>query len=187
MTIAQGMGKFMHHGELIPPANDSDILTTTYHSNTGTVAGASENAYVIRLCCARDEIDISDITIFQGPLFFNTDRICLVLPHVLEELVHLIIVHIGARFGELAPIPRHVNAFFTKYQDRILYGTDMGIDAEMYRITFRVLETADEHFYPERISNYHWPWHGFDLEDPVLKKIYSENARRLFLSIRASE
>lgn len=91
---------------------------------------------------------------------------------------------IGARFGELAPIPRHVKAFFTKYQDRILYGTDMGIDVEMYRITFRVLETPDEHFYPEQISNYHWAWQGLDLDDPVLKKIYAENARQLFSRVR---
>jgi predicted TIM-barrel fold metal-dependent hydrolase len=93
---------------------------------------------------------------------------------------------IGARFGELAPIPRHVNAFFTKFQDRILYGTDMGIDVEMYRTTFRVLETEDEHFYPERISSYHWAWHGIGLPDPVLKKIYGDNARQLFERVRRS-
>ena len=93
---------------------------------------------------------------------------------------------IGARFGELAPIPRHVAKFFTKYQDRILYGTDMGIDREMYRTTFRVLESEDEHFYPNHISNYHWAWHGFGLEDSVLKKIYRENARGLFARLRSN-
>lgn len=91
---------------------------------------------------------------------------------------------LGARYGELAPIPRQVKAFLDRYQDRIFYGTDMGIDVEMYRITFRVLETHDEHFYPEQISNYHWAWHGFGLEDPVLKKIYGDNARRVFKRLR---
>jgi len=91
---------------------------------------------------------------------------------------------IGARFSELAPIPRHVAKFFTQYQDRILYGTDMGLDVEMYRTTFRLLETEDEHFYPERFSAYHWAWHGFGLPDPVLKKIYGDNARRLFERLR---
>ena len=86
---------------------------------------------------------------------------------------------IGARFGELAPIPRRVAQFFDQYQDRILYGTDMGIDVEMYRTTFRLLESHDEHYYPERINSYHWAWHGFGLSDPVLKKLYGENARRI--------
>jgi predicted TIM-barrel fold metal-dependent hydrolase len=91
---------------------------------------------------------------------------------------------LGARFGELAPIPRHTSRFFTRYQDRILYGTDMGLDVEMYRTTFRLLETEDEHFYPERISTYHWAWHGFGLEDAVLKKIYGDNARKLLERVR---
>lgn len=64
------------------------------------------------------------------------------------------------------------------YQDRLLYGTDMGADAEMYRTTFRILETEDEHFYAMDLFNYHWPLHGFGLPDVVLKKVYGENARR---------
>ena len=31
----------------------------------------------------------------------------------------------GARFGETAPIPRYMNSFCEKYQDRLVYGTDM--------------------------------------------------------------
>ena len=94
---------------------------------------------------------------------------------------------LGARFGELAPIPRHTAKFLTKYQDRILYGTDMGFDRKMYRTTFRVLETEDEHFYPYHISNYHWAWHGFGLEDTVLKKIYRDNALGLFERLREND
>ena len=33
-----------------------------------------------------------------------------------------------------------------KYQDRIMFGTDNGMDEEMYRNHFRWLETADEYF-----------------------------------------
>jgi hypothetical protein len=47
---------------------------------------------------------------------------------------------IGARFAELSPIPRTVSQFFQRYQNRILYGTDMSPDAEMYRVTFRLLK-----------------------------------------------
>ncbi len=86
---------------------------------------------------------------------------------------------IGARFGETAPIPRYLAKFYEAYQDRLLYGTDMGFDAEMYRTTFRILETADEHFYAQDLFNYHWPLHGFGLKDAVLKKVYGDNARRI--------
>ena len=86
---------------------------------------------------------------------------------------------IGARFGEIAPIPRFMAKFFAQYQDRLLYGTDNGIDAEMYRTSFRLLETQDEHFYPAVFSHYHWPWHGFGLPELVLRKVYRENAARV--------
>src|SRR6266545_866477 len=65
------------------------------------------------------------------------------------------------------------------YQDRILYGTDMNPDPEMYRVTFRLLETADEHFYPAYFRKYHWPMHAWALPDQLLKKIYRDNASRL--------
>ena len=86
---------------------------------------------------------------------------------------------IGARFAELSPIPRTVAAFFSRYQDRLLYGTDMDPNPEMYRVTFRLLETADEHFYPAYFRKYHWPMHAFNLPDNVLKKIYRDNAVKL--------
>ena len=86
---------------------------------------------------------------------------------------------IGARFAELSPIPRTVSQFFQRYQDRLFYGTDMNPEAEMYRVTFRLLETADEHFYPAYFRKYHWPMHAWALPDDVLKKIYRDNALKL--------
>lgn len=88
---------------------------------------------------------------------------------------------IGARFGETAPIPRYMNAFCEKYQDRILYGTDMGTDPSMYATTFRIIESNDEHFYAIELFGYHWPLHGFGLKDKVLKKIYGDNARKILM------
>jgi uncharacterized protein len=87
----------------------------------------------------------------------------------------------GARFAEIAPIPRFMAGFLSKYQDRILYGTDMDPDPEMFRVTFRILETADEHFYPAYFNKYHWPLYGFRLGDEVLKKIYRDNAFDLLI------
>jgi predicted TIM-barrel fold metal-dependent hydrolase len=87
---------------------------------------------------------------------------------------------IGARFAEIGPIPRFMQKFFSKYQDRILYGTDTGNDPEMYRTSFRLLETADEHIYPVHFGKYHWPLQGFDLPDDILRKLYRDNALKIF-------
>jgi len=86
---------------------------------------------------------------------------------------------IAARYGETAPIPRYMDGFYTKYQDRLLYGTDMGMDKHMYQTTFRILETKDEHFYETEMFNYHWPLNGFGLSDKILKKLYRDNALKI--------
>jgi uncharacterized protein len=85
----------------------------------------------------------------------------------------------AARYAETAPIPRFVKAFYEKYQDRLLYGTDMGFNKEMYSVTFRILETEDEHFYEWHQFSYHWALNGFGLSDAVLLKVYSKNAQRI--------
>ena len=86
---------------------------------------------------------------------------------------------ISARYGEIAPIPKFVHDFIEKYQDRIVYGTDMSFNERIYRVTFRILETADEHFYEIGLFNYHWPLYGLALSDKSLKKLYRDNALRI--------
>ena len=83
----------------------------------------------------------------------------------------------SARFGETSTIPRYMATFYKKYQDRLLYGTDNIPEFKMYEITFRILETSDEHFYYYRF--YHWPSYGFGLTDSILKKVYRENAKKI--------
>ncbi len=87
---------------------------------------------------------------------------------------------IAARYAETSPIPRFTSKFIKKYQDRLVYGTDMGITKEMYQITFRILESADEHFYELEQFGYHWSLYGLDLDDAVLEKLYNINAEKLF-------
>jgi len=86
---------------------------------------------------------------------------------------------VSARYGEIAPIPRFANAFFQKYADRIVYGTDMDPKKSMYLITFRILESADEHFYESDQFSYHWPLYGLHLSDAALKKIYNTNSVKI--------
>ena len=84
---------------------------------------------------------------------------------------------ISARFGESSVTPRATKAFIEKYQDRIVYGTDNTPTRKMFRHTFRLLETADEHIYSG--GSYHWSYYGWDLSDEVLEKIYRTNALKL--------
>jgi len=100
---------------------------------------------------------------------------------------------ISARFSEFSTIPRYTAKFFEKYQDRIVYGTDYGWEVwdkhtdygnntsldSMFRMTFRVLETRDEHFYFTDLVGYKWPMYGLGLSDTVLKKIYHDNAMKI--------
>jgi predicted TIM-barrel fold metal-dependent hydrolase len=85
----------------------------------------------------------------------------------------------AARFAETAAIPRAAARFFDKYQDRLVYGTDMRFSTRIYRLTFRILESEDEHFYAWDTFSYHWPLYGFGLDDKVLKQVYRDNALKI--------
>jgi predicted TIM-barrel fold metal-dependent hydrolase len=86
---------------------------------------------------------------------------------------------ISARYAETAPIPRFASKFYEKYAQRLVYGTDMGFDKPMYRVTFRILESLDEHFYEIEQFDYHWSLNGFGLSDKTLKQVYHANATKL--------
>lgn len=90
-------------------------------------------------------------------------------------------VDMSARVAELGRQPFTARKFFLKFADRILFGTDLLPEIEMYRLHFRFLETADEYFeYPSHSSRQgRWNIYGLSLPDEVLKKIYRENALQL--------
>jgi len=86
-------------------------------------------------------------------------------------------VDFAARMWELARQPFSAGRFFSKYADRILFGTDNGPDAPMYLAHIRQLETQDEWFWPADAE--WWRGYGMGLPDEALKKVYSGNADRL--------
>ena len=101
-------------------------------------------------------------------------------------------VEIAARIGELGRQPRAAAKFVDKYQDRILFGTDaipLGkstpqqiFNDQLYEIYFRFLETDDEYFdYAPAPTPPQGRWRisGLGLSQPILRKIYAENAARL--------
>jgi len=117
-------------------------------------------------------------TTFIACHFANLNHDMAILGNLLDKYPNLY-ADISARYAESATIPHHMKLFFEKYQDRLLYGTDMNPDASMYRITFRVLESVDEHFYETNLFGYHWALNGFGLPKEVLKKLYHDNAVRI--------
>jgi hypothetical protein len=117
-------------------------------------------------------------TVFIACHFANCCYNLEILGKLLDRYPNLY-ADISARYAETATIPRYMAAFYKKYQDRLVYGTDMGFDDAMYETTFRILQTADEHFYRTEQFNYHWALSGFDLDDFILKKLYKMNALKI--------
>lgn len=100
-------------------------------------------------------------------------------------------VDIAARIGELGRQPRTARAFFEKYQDRILFGTDaiphgdsypqQVFNDKLYEIYYRFLETDDEYFdyAPAKTPPQgRWQIYGINLPESILRKVYNGNAAR---------
>ena len=94
-------------------------------------------------------------------------------------------VDISARINELGRQPYTARRFFIEYADRILFGTDVGPNLDMYRLHFRFLETDDEYFNAdlgEVPLQGRWFIYGLYLPDEVLEKVYYRNALRILTS-----
>jgi len=91
-------------------------------------------------------------------------------------------VDIAARLAELGGQPYTARAFFLRWADRILFGTDAAPDRAMYLVHARFLETMDESFdygTDDPPSQGRWQIHGLGLPEEVLRKVYVENAERV--------
>jgi predicted TIM-barrel fold metal-dependent hydrolase len=110
---------------------------------------------------------------------------------------------LAARFGEFGRHPaEQMRAFLVRFADRILFGTDIGIggpgrrslmlgapaplphtDADVtvfYGQQYAYLETQAKHLPNPVPIQGRWPIDGVGLPAEVLKRIYFENAKRLF-------
>ena len=125
----------------------------------------------------------------------RVDRVMTELPNVW--------IDVSARVGEFGRHPaEHMRAFFIKHQDRILFGTDIGISdgylmlgsngereptmadvGPFYAAHFRYFETNDRGIaHPSPIQG-DWTVDGVGLEPKVLNKIYRDNALRLLARV----
>ena len=149
------------------------------------------NAFTWRLDNQEDILNLDEVLMTLENAVKNHPKTLFIACHLanqntdLEKLGRLLDLYpnfyadISARYSENAPVPRYTRAFFEEYQDRLLYGTDMGFEKSMYETTFRILESNDEHFYEIELFGYHWPLYGFGLKDEVLERIYNLNSKKL--------
>ena len=87
-------------------------------------------------------------------------------------------LEVSAVLYEFGRQPRASREFFTKYQDRVVFGKDAYEPSE-YPYYFRVFETSDEYFDYYRHYHASWKLYGMGLADQVLKKLYFQNALKV--------
>lgn len=96
--------------------------------------------------------------------------------------------------------PQRMRAFFIEFQDRILYGTDLGVGLDetdlvlgssgdqppmpsevdrFFKASYRYFESADRQFETPTPIQGRWPISGVHLPREVLEKIYARNAHRV--------
>jgi predicted TIM-barrel fold metal-dependent hydrolase len=91
------------------------------------------------------------------------------------------------RIAELGRQPYSSRDFLIKYQDRVLYGTDLIPNAANVSGNYRFFETKDEYFPYNSFDEHNqgrWNIYGVYLPDDVLKKIYYENALKIIPGIK---
>jgi predicted TIM-barrel fold metal-dependent hydrolase len=90
---------------------------------------------------------------------------------------------ISARFHETCTIPRAFAEFLKKWSGRVVYGTDIPFSQHLFSLTYRILESSDDHFYDPDFYfnfNYHWPMYGMALSNDILKKVYHDTPLAAF-------
>ncbi|HTU99722.1 MAG TPA: amidohydrolase family protein, partial [Luteitalea sp.] len=104
-------------------------------------------------------------------------------------------VELSARYHDLGRQPVSARKWLIKYQDRVLFGSDGSPGREIEQFWtphWRFAETDDEYFdHPAQMLSPlgaplqgRWRIYGVSLPDPVLRKLYHENALRHLPSLR---
>ncbi len=138
-------------------------------------------------------------TTFVGAHFGNDPEEPLRVGQMLDRYPNLV-VETGARLPEIGRHdPEEMHALFVRHQDRILFGTDLGVTAggltlgsrgahpdprsavsAFFASHFRYFETNARHMaHPTPIQG-DWTIDAIGLPEGVLRKLYADNARRIF-------
>jgi predicted TIM-barrel fold metal-dependent hydrolase len=139
-------------------------------------------------------------TTFIGVHFGNDPEDPDTVARMLDRHPNLVI-DTAARVPEIGRHPQQkMRAFYERYQDRVLFGTDTGIGSEdedmmygstgaepptradevrFFTSTWRYFETLDRQFESPTPIQGRWKIDGVGLPEPVLRKVYFENAARV--------
>lgn len=123
-----------------------------------------------------------------------------ILPHVANHAENLdsvsqllsqcpnVYIDFSARIDELGRKPQESRDFLTRWQDRVIFGTDMPASVEIYEAYYRFLQTRDEGIIPPdydgTFGRYRWKITGLGLDEAVLGKIYRENILKIIPSLK---
>lgn len=127
-----------------------------------------------------------DTTFQMAHVGCYAENLHLVAEHILKVYPNAY-TDISERIAELGRQPYSARRFIIENQDRILFGTDRPLMGPWHPYYFRFLETWDEYFphgpeEPPRQGR--WNIYGIGLPDDVLRKVYYQNAERLYPSLR---
>ena len=134
--------------------------------------------------------DFEELMAERDRLFAKHPRTTLILAHIgwhANDLARVgrmfdanpnLYTEVGAVLYDIGRQPRAAHDFFVKYQDRLLFGKD-SYQPDEYPYYWRVFETNDEYFDYYRDYHAFWKLYGIGLPDPVLKKLYYQNALKI--------
>jgi uncharacterized protein len=168
----------------LPMDLHNDGLMNAYNWRIDMAGGIPNHGQMMDIF--EDTIGQNPHTIFIACHLANCSHDLEILAKMLDNNKNLY-ADITSRLKEIATVPNYAKAFIEKYQDRLLFGSDLGYDpkttmdfaTKLYQATFRILESADEHIYEHDLFKYHWPLYGLQLSDTILRKLYRENALKL--------
>jgi predicted TIM-barrel fold metal-dependent hydrolase len=137
-----------------------------------------------------------DLTVIGAHLGSMSDNVAEVAERM--EQYPNFYVDTAARFVDLAHQPSDsVRAFFMEYRDRVLYGTDMGLDGpadsvstdemssergfmeKMLSVHWEYLTSPDSMYFDSPMGSSHTDTKGLGLPSDVVRKVYHDNAERI--------
>jgi predicted TIM-barrel fold metal-dependent hydrolase len=183
-----------------PPTPDNERYDELSVHPRWSYAGADVPSWDVLFAAYARRVARHPRTTFIGVHFGNDPEDPQAVAAMLEALPNLV-VDTAARVPELGrQPPEALRELFVRYQDRILFGTDLGVgvdDASLmlgstgatpptgddvrrfFTATWRFFETADRDFpHPTPIQG-RWTISGLGLPPEVLRLVYAGNADRL--------
>jgi predicted TIM-barrel fold metal-dependent hydrolase len=154
-----------------PPDNHNELGVTYAEYNQYGVDIPSHDELIARFLTV---VDRHPKTTFIAVHFANIGNDLAQLGRAFDRYPNLN-VDTSARDFEMGRMPFSGPAFFAKYKDRILFGSDLSVTEEDYRNWWRLFETRDEFMK----GTTWWPIYGLGLPSDVLEAVYRGNAKRL--------